>query len=119
VSKASSEAPETYKIEFEDIRLFSGADGGSHLIGLGRPRAPGRHDDHARPVGLLPAGHVDGDHGRVGRGQDDDHELARARVLEPRAKSTGDEERRKQAPSSDFKNREATRASGITMLQHF
>ena len=87
VSKASSEAAETYKIEFEDIRLFSGAaDGGSRLIGLGRSRAPGRHDDHARAVGLLPPGHVDGDHGRVGRGQDDDHELARARVLEPRAK---------------------------------
>ena len=31
VSKASSEAAETYKIEFEDIRLFSGADGGSDI----------------------------------------------------------------------------------------
>mmetsp|Transcript_6018 Transcript_6018/g.20550 ORF Transcript_6018/g.20550 Transcript_6018/m.20550 type:complete len:244 (-) Transcript_6018:368-1099(-) len=38
------------------------------------PRAPRRHDDHARAVGVLPPGHVDGDHGRVGRGQDDDHE---------------------------------------------
>ena len=86
VSKAS-EAAETYKIEFEDIRLFSGAAArGSHLISLGRSRAPRRHHDHARAVGLLPPGHVDGDHGRVGRGQDDDHELARARVLEPRAK---------------------------------